>query len=82
MRTTITIDDDVASKLRPLLLRSNGKPKVVINDLLRKALGIKPKSDIDIPTFKMGLRQHIDPTSLNKVAEEILRGDAEDKYGR
>ena len=68
MRTTVTLDDDVASVLRPML--SNGKPKEVMNDLLRRALGIGTGKIVDLPVFHLGLKPGIDPVALNKVAED------------
>jgi hypothetical protein len=76
MRTTLTIDDDVASRLRPLLAK--GKPKKVLNDLLRKALEIQAQPNPELPVFNLGLRAGIDPLSLNKLAEyEALGADSE-----
>ena len=68
MRTTVTLDDDVASILRPLL--ANGRPKELMNDLLRLALGIRAEGVIDLPVFNLGLRSGIDPVAFNKLAEE------------
>ncbi|HEY3780354.1 MAG TPA: hypothetical protein VGL56_04665 [Fimbriimonadaceae bacterium] len=80
MRTTITIDDDVASKLLPLLEKSRGKSKKVINDLLRQALGISPSKRVEIPVFKIGLKPGIDPTSLNKLSEELAVAEDLKRY--
>jgi len=66
---TVTIDEDVAAVLRPLL--AHGEPKEVINDLLRQAPGIRKASKVDLPTFNLGLREGIDPVSLNKLATTI-----------
>lgn len=71
MRTTITIDEDVALKLKPLIARMHGRSKQVINDLLRKALGIDSRKEINLPVFSLELRPGIDPTSFNKLAEEL-----------
>ena len=76
MRTTVTLDDDVASILRPLL--AQGKPKKVMNELLRKALGIRPKAAVELPAFALGLRPGFDPAGLNRLAEELaLEADRE-----
>jgi len=49
---------------------SNGKPKEVMNDLLRRALGIGTGKIVDLPVFHLGLKPGIDPVALNKVAED------------
>jgi hypothetical protein len=68
MRTTVTFDDDVASVLRPLLAK--GRPKEVMNQLLRQALGIHPPVAADLPVFNLGLKPGYDPVALNKLAED------------
>lgn len=42
MRTTITLDDDVASKLRSLARRSGRAFRDVVNDTLRRGLARPP----------------------------------------
>ena len=82
MRTTITIDDDVASKLRPIIAREKGKSKKVINDLLRKALGIKRARKIELPVFNMGIMPGIDQTSFNKLADELEADEYLERFGK
>ena len=80
MRTTITIDDDVASKLVPLLEKSRGKPKKVINDLLRRALGIKTTKKVQLKAYDLGVMPGIDQTSFNKISEELAVAKLRKKY--
>ncbi len=41
-----------------------------MNDLLRKALGMKRETPVTVPVFNLGLRAGIDPVALNKLAED------------
>jgi hypothetical protein len=49
---------------------ARGKPKEVMNDLLRRALGLQPVTAMDLPAFDLGLRRGIDPVALNKLADD------------
>lgn len=52
MRTTLTLDDDVAARLRAETRRS-GKPfKVVVNEYLRTALAQRPAIKV-APSFRV-----------------------------
>ena len=70
MRTTVTFDQDVAAILRPLL--ANGEPQVVMNDLLRIALGIKRKIIVDLPVFDLRLTPGIDPAGPNNPDDTLF----------
>lgn len=60
MRTTLTLDEDVAARLKTEV-RKTGKPlKAIVNETLREALS-KPRAEKKPPPFKvkarpMGLR--------------------------
>lgn len=78
MRTTLTIDDDVAAELRRLRRERDASLRDVVNNALR--LGIrelnaptKPRKPYQIKTFDMG--EQLIP--LDNVAEAIalLEGD-------
>jgi hypothetical protein len=43
MRTTLTLDDDVAAALRRLQKRSGEPWKVVVNDVMRAGLGTRER---------------------------------------
>ncbi len=75
MRTTITIDDDIASALKPLLKKQGGKLKVVINSLLRKGLGLHKKKKVEITTVALNIHTGIDHTHFNRIAGELLDQD-------
>lgn len=59
MRTTLTIDDDVAAWIRKLAAKRKAKPKDIINEALRQGLYAmeqpkKKKGDYKLPTFDVG----------------------------
>jgi hypothetical protein len=58
MRTTITLDDDVAAKLQ-LKARKGGQPfKQVVNDTLRAGLAVESQTK-SLPPFKIESKQLI-----------------------
>ena len=75
MRTTVTLDQDVERLLKEAMHRSRRSFKETLNRALRAALGrVPPRSDR--PAFvltarPLGLRAGIDPTSFNKLADEL-----------
>lgn len=73
MRTTITLDDDVAAKLRELSLRSGKSFKQAVNDSLRAGLappGRVRKQAFVQPRFSMG-RSRVDLTKANSLAADL-----------
>lgn len=75
MRTTLTLDDDVAAKLKAEA-RRNGKPfKEVVNGLLRSALNTKrmpPGSKaFKIDARPMGLLPGIDIDNIGQLLEQL-----------
>ena len=75
MRTTVTLDPDVERLLREAMHRSRLSFKEALNRALRAALGREPARS-GRPVFvlaarPLGLRAGIDPTSFNKLADEL-----------
>ena len=76
MRTTLTIDDDVADALRALS-RNGGKTfKAVVNEVLRRGLmtGEKPVPDREpfrVESVRCGILPGIDPLKLNQLVDEL-----------
>ena len=75
MRTTVTLDDDLAVALEELRKREGLSFKAAINRAIR--LGIqttsappKPKK-YRTPTKALGLRTGIDPLRLNALVDEM-----------
>jgi hypothetical protein len=78
MRTTLTLDPDVADRLRTLA-RERGLPfKQVVNAVLRRGLGDGPPEPFRITARALGLRPGIDLDQALELAanledEETLR---------
>jgi hypothetical protein len=74
MRTTITLDDDLAAHLQRLA-RETGRPfKQVLNDALRAGLipgPSNPHEDPAFPTFALGLRPGINLDHARHLAAEL-----------
>lgn len=74
MRTTVTLDPDVERLLKNAMHRSRQSFKETLNRAIRTALGTPP--DRQPPAFvvaarPLGLRAGVDPTSFNKLADEL-----------
>jgi hypothetical protein len=72
VRTTLTLDDDIAEKLAALAKESNAPFKVIVNDALRRGLGelAPPQPPFVVQPHAGGLRPHIDDRRLNELAWE------------
>lgn len=74
MRTTVSIEADLAEQLKRRARESEISFKAVLNDALRKGLREDGRSD-STPfvqrTSKMELRPGVDLTKANQVAEEL-----------
>jgi hypothetical protein len=75
MRTTITLDDDLAAHLRRLA-RETGRPfKQVVNDALRA--GLLPQQpaasaeDLSFATYPLGLRPEINLDQARRIAAQL-----------
>ena len=75
MRTTLTLDDDVATFLKEQC-RLHGKPfKQMVNDILRR--GMTPATGgAKVPEFRVvpnhsGLLPGIDPQKLNQLYDQL-----------
>ena len=76
MRTTLTLDDDVAAKLRELAQRSGRSFKDIVNDALRRGLSTGAKPLEKSPAFKVrlracGFRAGIDIGKLNQLVDDL-----------
>jgi hypothetical protein len=75
MRTTVTLDKDVEKMLRDAMHRSRKSFKETLNTALRNGLRGKPSSvkhkKFIVDASPMGLRSGIDPTSFNKLVDEL-----------
>lgn len=75
MRTTVTIDDDVARLLRDTMHRNRKSFKETLNGAVRNGLtnGTTPpaRKRFVVKAFNLGLCPGIDPTSFNKLADQL-----------
>lgn len=73
MRTTLTLDDDVAAALRDEARRT-GKPfKQVVNDLLRRAMAAPAPAQrpFRVQARRMGVRPGVDLDNISALIEEV-----------
>ena len=76
MRTTLTLDDDVAEKLRQLAQRGGHSFKAVVNEALRRGLSAGAKPAREGPAFKVrahtsGFRAGVDIGKLNQLVDDL-----------
>ncbi|HEV8238762.1 MAG TPA: ribbon-helix-helix protein, CopG family [Thermoanaerobaculia bacterium] len=76
MRTTLTLDDDVARQLGELVRRRGASFKEVVNDTLRAGLQKGRKPAPELPPFRVvpkacGFRPGVDVMRLNQLYDEI-----------
>ena len=75
MRTTLTLDDDVAARLREEASRQGVPFKQVVNRAIRlglRAAGGDPvRRPFQVQPHSFGLKAGIDPTKLGQLADEL-----------
>ena len=76
MRTTLTIDDDIAASLKTLARDTGRSFKAVVNDVMRHGLltGEKPLSRREpfrVESAARGFLPGIDPLKLNQLVDEL-----------
>jgi hypothetical protein len=73
MRTTLTLDPDVAQKLKARTLEQQTTFKQVVNEAIRRGLKApdRARKPYRVTSYSMGLRPGIDPDKLNQLAGEL-----------
>lgn len=76
MRTTLTIEDDVAKELESRMRREGRSLKAIVNELLRRGLasGDRPRSRerrVRIETFSSPFAPGVDVGRLNQLNDEL-----------
>ena len=76
MRTTLTIDDDLATALKALARDSGKTFKAVVNEVMRRGLmtGEKPEPDREpfiVESVRCGFLPGVDPLKLNQLVDEL-----------
>ncbi len=88
MRTTVTLDPDVAEYIREACHKKQKSFKRVLNDALRESL--KPtaqhKPELKAPR-SMGIAPGVDPRKLSELADDLeaeafLAAEEQDNYNR
>ncbi len=86
MRTTLTLDDDVATRVEREMKRSGEGMKAVINRALRLGLGMTDKpvepAPFAVQPHGFGFRPGTDLDRLNQLADELEADEAAKKLGR
>jgi hypothetical protein len=79
-RTTLTLDQDVAERLREEMRRTGKSFKTSVNEALRRGLALggrpprAPRFTVEPHAF--GFKPGIDLDRLNQLSDEIEAGDA------
>ena len=87
MRTTVTLDSDVAQKLRDLAHRRRQPFKVILNEIIRRGLVVQERTEATEPPFRVrpvagGFRNGIDPGKLNQLLDQLEAEDFSGEAGR
>jgi hypothetical protein len=74
VRTTLTLDPDVARALKARTADRGVTLKQVVNDALRRGLSVepkKPRKPFRVIPHSFGFRPGIDPNKMNQLADEL-----------
>ncbi len=75
MRTTLTIDDDLAEQIQEYRRRHGHSLKRVINGLLREGLQSRQRrrkgETYRTRAYKLGMRPGFDPLKFNQLLDEL-----------
>jgi len=86
MRTTLTLDDDLAALLRQQAARAGVSFKETVNRVLRSGLEREaPPHDVPVPRtipHAFGFRPGIDLDKLNQLADELEAEELARSHGR
>jgi predicted transcriptional regulator len=80
MRTTITLESDIAAKLKELAHRRRASFKATLNDVLRQGLSsqatVRERSErYVVEPHAGGFRPGVDPGKLNQLVDDLEVGD-------
>jgi hypothetical protein len=74
MRTTLTLDPDVAQQLKSRMAQRKMSLKQVVNEALRRGLSTSPpekRRPFRVTPFALGFKPGIDLNKLNQLADEL-----------
>lgn len=85
MRTTVTLDDDVAARLKELVRRTGASFKATLNDLIRRGLAAQTARPrlrrVRVEPAPTGLRPGVDPGRLNQLVDDLEADEFARKAG-
>ena len=86
MRTTLTLEPDVAARLKQEIRRSDESLKALVNEALRLGLGLSGKP-VRPPRFEVrphafGFKPGVDLDRMNQLVDELDAGETARKLGR
>ena len=81
MRTTLTLDDDVARLVAEATHREKRSTKAVVNDALRRALAPQESRPYSARVFEADLIPGVDAGRLNQLADELEDEASIEKLG-
>lgn len=85
MRTTLTLDEDVAARLRELSRLTQRSFKRTVNDALRDGLNTPAHTGgrpFTVIPHETGLKPDVDPRRLNQLIDELEAQDAAAEISR
>jgi len=76
MRTTLTLDEDLAKRLKELAREGGRSFKEVTNEVIRRGLSSEESQVKGVPRFLVepracGLRPGVDPHKLNQIYDDL-----------
>ena len=84
MRTTLTLERDVAERLRQEMRRTGRGLKAIVNEALRLGLGGAGRSvraaRFTVKSRDLGLRPGFDPDRMNQLVDELQVAETKKKY--
>jgi hypothetical protein len=84
MRTTLTLERDVAERLRQEMRRTGRGLKAIVNEALRLGLGGAGRSPragrFAVKARDLGLRPGFDPDRMNQLVDELQVAETRKKY--
>ena len=86
MRTTLTLNRDVAESLKKEMRRTGQGLKAIVNDALRRGLRIGGRSPrpprFEVRPHAFGVKPGIDLDRINQLVDELEAEEGARKFGR